>query len=391
MLKRPLAAVALAGSLLLTLPTAASAVVGNRPDPATPQFNGDVRSMTHRGDTIYVAGDFTSVTDARSQDFSRDGLAAVSASTGLVLPWAPRVRGTVNRVVAAREGVYVVGDFRRIAGKRRVDVARLDRVTGAADPAFRHRSDGVVNAVALSKRKVFLGGQFSSFDGQPRAQLAAVGRKGSSTLRGWAPRAGAGPVEDLVRRRAGVYVAGFFHTIEGTGRSFLALVDDRQGDLVRSFKSRVPNVVLDIAVHGKRIYAGTGGRARGGGAVSVRRRDGSIVFERRLDGDVQAVTTLRGVVYLGGHFTQICPIGGGQEDSGTCVGRPEAKRYRGASLQSDGSLTGWNPRLNPTSPSIRGIEAFTTYRKARRLFIGGGFTTVSGTPKDRFASFTEPR
>jgi hypothetical protein len=389
LLKRTLAAVALSSSVLLILPTAASAVVASSPAVATPDFDGLVRSTVHKGDTIYVAGDFTSVTGTDSQTVQRDGLAAVSASTGLVLPWAPTVRGTVNRVLAAKEGVYVVGDFTAVNGRSRTDVARVDRVTGAVDREFKHSSDGVVNAVALSKRKVYLGGEFTRFDGQPRGQLAAVGRKGTSELRRWAPHSGVGPVSDLVRKRAGVYVAGSFHRIEDTSRSFLALVDGRKGRLVRSFKSRVRNVVLDISVTRTRVYAGTGGRTVGGGATSVKRSDGSVVFERRLDGDVQAITTLKGVVYLGGHFTSICPVGGAQDNTGSCIGGAEAERLRGASLERDGTLTGWDPQLNPDIAQIPGIETFTTYKKSRRLFIAGGFTTAGGTPVGRFAGYAQ--
>src|SRR3712207_5742237 len=132
LLKRTLAAVALSSSFILAIPTSAYAVVASSPDRGTPDFDGEVRSLVRKGDTIYAAGDFTSVTDSRSREFTRDGLAAISASTGRVLPWAPRVAGTVSRVVAAKEGVYVVGDFTRIAGQRRVDVARLTREIGRA-------------------------------------------------------------------------------------------------------------------------------------------------------------------------------------------------------------------------------------------------------------------
>ena len=389
MLKRTFAAVAVSTALVLTFPTPAGAVVANKPVPPTPGFDGEVRSMVHKGDTIYVAGDFTTVTGPDSQTLPRDGLAAVSASTGQVLPWAPRVNGTVNKVLAAKEGVYLVGDFKAISGHSRVDVARVDRVTGAVDRAFKHSSNGVVNAVTLSKRKVYLGGEFTRFDGTSRGQLAAVTRKGTSELRPWAPQSGVGPVTDLVRKRAGVYVGGSFHRIEDTSRSFLALVDGRQGHLVRSFRSRVRNVVLDISVTGTRVYAGTGGAKVGGGATSVKRSDGSVVFERRLDGDVQAITTLKGVVYLGGHFTSICRIGDGQDDTGTCNGEPEGRRLRGASLERDGALTDWNPQLNPGIAQIPGIETFTTYKKSRRLFIGGGFTSSAGVHRERFAQYVE--
>ncbi len=158
---------------------------------------------------------------------------------------------------------------------------------------------------------------------------------------------------------------------------------------MRSFRSRVRNVVLDISVTGTRVYAGTGGRTVGGGATSVRRSDGSVVFERRLDGDVQAITTLKGVVYLGGHFTAVCRLDGPQDDTGACLGGPEARRWRGASLTRDGRLTGWDPRLNPDVAQIPGIETFTTYKASRRLFIAGGFTTAAGAPAGRFAGYAQ--
>jgi len=390
LLKRVLTATAVATSLVLSLSATAEATVESSPadTPRTPQFDGFVRSVVHKGDTIYVAGDFSSVTSADAKQHARDGLAAVSASTGRVLRWAPTVNGHVHKVLAAKEGVYVVGDFTRVNRQRRIDVARLDRVTGAVDRRFRHRTDGEVNAVALSGSKVYLGGQFTRFDGTPRGQLAAVSRRGSSKLRGWAPQSGGGQINDLVRRKSGVYVAGAFHRLEGTNRSFLALVDGGEGNLVRSFAPRAQRLVLDIAVTRTRVYAAAGGRT-GGRATSFKRTDGSVVFERRLDGDVQAITTLRGEVYLGGHFTSICRPRGAQDKNGLCEGGPQARRLRGASLASDGDLTGWNPQLNPENSSIPGIETFTTFKRAGRLFIGGEFTKAAGEDARRFAVYAE--
>ena len=386
MLKRTLAAVAVSSSLVLTVP-AAHAVVSNKPTGATPGFNGLVQTVVHKGDTVYAAGDFTSVTSTDGRQLARDGLAALSARTGQVLPWAPTVDGSVVNLAVAKDGVYLVGNFTAVNGRKRIDVARVDRTTGAVDRAFAHNSNGVVNAVALSRRKVYFGGQFTRFDGERRGQLAAVSRKGVSELRRWAPNSSDGQITELVRKKAGIYVAGFFHKLNGTNKSFLALVDRRRGSIVRKFDARVRNVVLDIAVTRKRVYAGTGGKYRGGGAVSVQRRDGARVFHRRFDGDVQAITTMDGVVYVGGHFQSICKVGGQQTEDGSCVGGEEAMRYRGASLTGSGALTGWDPRLNPNVSAIPGIETFSKFSSQGRLLVGGGFTTANGEDAERFAVF----
>ena len=387
MLKRTLTALAVTSSLVLSLPSASHAVVSDKPVGGTPDFNGVVEAVVHKGDTVYVAGDFTSVRGPNGQVFARDGVAAMSASSGDVLSWAPRVAGTVVNLLVAREGVYLVGDFTSVNGRKRVDVARVDRESGRVHADFKHRTNGRVNAIALSKRKVYLGGEFTRFDGRSRGQLAAVTRRGQSEVRRWAPSASDGQVTDLVRRKAGIYVAGFFHRLNGSNRSFLALVDSRRGRTVGSFASKVPNVVLDLAVKGKRVYAGTGGRYEGGGAVSVKRRNGNRVFHRRFDGDVQAITVMNGVVYAGGHFRSICKRGGDQTETGACEGGAEATRYRGASLSGSGDLTGWDPRLNPNQSDIPGIEAFSTYGARDRLLIGGGFTTSNGEDDERFAIF----
>ena len=386
MLKRTVAAVAASSSLVLAVPTAAQAMAPNTPEAGTPDFNGSVESVVHRGDTVYVAGGFSSVT-SNGRTYDRDGVAAFDIDSGAVKSWSPRVDGSVHKVLVAKEGVYLVGDFTAVNGQRRRDVARVSRVGGVVDTSFRHSSNGAVHAIALSKRKVYLGGEFTRFDGRDRGQLAAVSRRGGSDLLGWKPQTSQGPVTDLVRKRAGVYVGGFFHRINGTDRDFLALVTNRKGSLVRSFKSRVPNVVLDIHTTRKRVYAGTGGRTNGGGAVSVRRGNGERVFHRRFDGDVQAITTMNGVVYVGGHFTAICERGGSQNQTGACEGGAEATRYRGASLDGDGDLTGWHPNINPNVSDVPGIEAFSTFAGSDGLAIGGGFTSVNGVQAERFAFF----
>jgi hypothetical protein len=120
----------------------------------------------------------------------------------------------------------------------------------------------------------------------------------------------------------------------------------------------------------------------------VRRGSGAKVWQRRFDGDVQAITSMNGTVYAGGHFRSICKRGAPQGQTGACKGGgPEAERLRGASLDTDGNLTGWNPKINPSVSDVPGIEAFAKFPGKDRLAAGGGFTTVHGVNARYFALF----
>ena len=83
------------GSVLT--PGAASATIDDsaplsswRPD------NGHTYAMVRAGDTMIIGGDFSWMKAPDGSVARRYGLAAISLTTGDLLPWAPAVSGTVG-------------------------------------------------------------------------------------------------------------------------------------------------------------------------------------------------------------------------------------------------------------------------------------------------------
>lgn len=382
MLGRILCAAATSAVLSVSLLQAPShAAVSDIPVAGFPEFNDVVHSLAKRGDVVYVGGEFTRVVDSAGSHVRR-GAAAVNINTGRVLPWNPKVRGDVHRVVAAKDGVYLAGDFTRVQGVARNNLAKVGpKAAAKLDRAFRPSTNGAVHALALGPKRVFVGGDFTRVNGKVRTRLASFNRGGGFRLTKWRPAARNGGVKDLVRTRAGIYVAGEFREINGrTAYQRLALLNGSTGRLVRSFNPATQWVVIDIHVTRSRVYAGVGG-PRGGEARAFSRASGADVFRRRFDGDVQAVTVWQGEVLLGGHFNVICSTLD-SAPGGDCVGGQTVRR-RGASLNAAGALTGWDPDGN----SDLGITAFTVVSGA--LVAGGDFTAMNGNtiPAVRFAKF----
>jgi len=372
LIRRTSTVAALAGAIVMATPGLAHAVVPSTPTGGSPGFDGDVVAVSHRGFRVYVAGEFDHVTDADgSATYRRNGVAAFDNRTGEVLPWNPRVEGRVEDLVAASDGVYLVGQFASVRGARRDSFARVGSRT-AKLLGGRHSFDGAVNAISLSRYTVYVGGDFTRADGKARKRLAAFRRGGSFAIRGWDPAAAGGPVQDVVRTRVGIYVAGLFTALNGRqADNGLALVDGRTGATRRRFAPGVGPFVLDIFVGKGRVAVALGG-PRGGAVMSVARSDGDTAWVRRLDGDAEAVTLMRGQAYVGGHFDAVCDNAQQDPAGGDCQAGQTARRH-GASLRaSDGSVTDWNPHVN----SAYGILEFDTYGADERLWVAGAFTKV---------------
>jgi hypothetical protein len=99
------------------------------PLPVT--LDGWITSLDASGDSLYLAGRFTTVSGA-----SRPSFAAVHPATGALLPWHPAapVETSSPIVRAANARVWIGGDFRRVAGQRRRGLAEVDPATGAPLP-----------------------------------------------------------------------------------------------------------------------------------------------------------------------------------------------------------------------------------------------------------------
>lgn len=350
---------------------AALAAVSDRPDPGTVEVDGRVSAVLRVGDRIYLGGSFV-----RVDGVYRPRLAAIDADTGELTDWNPQANGPVLALAASKDGgrVFAGGEFTEAGGATHDRLAAIDAANGAVDGAWNPGANSTVNTLAVSGSRVYLGGSFGSVDGQGRSRLAAVDVLTGELDPRWRPAAN-GVVRKLGVSGDGtrVYVGGEFRKVSEASRRNLGAVGAASGAPLR-WRPDPKRPILDFAVSPKRIYTAEGGLA-GGAVAAYGVETGRRAWALGTDGDCQAVTTLGGRVYVGGHFTKV-------GRAFTKVGRTPRARLAAVDVRRGTLVRGWGPGANSD------VWELTPDAASGRLYAGGSFTEVSGEARERFARFS---
>ena len=199
---------------------------------AARRFNADVRAprpgqtlasrasvhaLAVHGRRLYVGGDFARIGGRR-----RHNLAALDTSTGRATSWRADADGRVRALAIEGHTLYVAGDFTRLGGHRRRHVAAIDLRDGRVT-AWRPNPDGRVRALAFAGGSVYLAGDFRRVGGQRRTNLAAVNAS-DGKAQPWRADANR-PVHALAVLAGTIYAGGDFTSIDGALREHLAAVD----------------------------------------------------------------------------------------------------------------------------------------------------------------------
>lgn len=346
--------------------------------------------------SVYLAGDFTQVTDSANvahsgfNGLAEYGLSSASSTTTNPNPagvtetsspntaWKPAVDGgKVLAMLAADAGVYLAGSF---TGVGTVSRHRLAHVTAASATAptvnaWDPNAGQTVRAIARfgsgSSARLAAGGDFEVLGGQTRNNLAELAEDGALTS--WAPVGTNGPVRALVTDDDAVYVGGTFTQAGADPRVNLAAFN--RGDAATAPwnpGTDAAGTVRALARSGSVLHVGgefaaLGGAARANlGSVSTTGPGAVTAWDPQVTGPepvVHAIAVDGGTAYVGGTFANA----GGQ-------GRDNV-----AAIDTTlGNATGWNPGTDGVVQALA-LTASTVY-------LGGAFGTVAGQPRSKAAA-----
>ncbi|MGY1708517.1 PKD domain-containing protein [Geodermatophilus sp. SYSU D00758] len=421
-------------------------------DPATPatvtadplptvQINGVAWAQVVVGNTVYVAGRFSSARPAGAaagtQETTRNNLLAYDIRTGeLVTSFAPDLNGQAVAVAASPDGsrIYVGGDFTRANGQVRSRIAAYSTATGQLVAEFRPAVTGQVRAIAASNSTVYLGGSITAVGTTARRSLAAVSAA-TGALLPWAPQPGVGPttgnrlpndpvanartsteVLALVLAGSGgqVVAAGRFDTLNGVKATGVGALDGATG-ATRPFalnslitNQGVNSAIYSLSTDGTNVY-GTGydyyGPGNLEGAFAARADGGAVVWFSPCRGDTYSNTPMGGALYVAGHPHDCSSIQAYPEQtprafqfgaalSAVPTGKVVATSTALGSLSLVGqpapALQAWEPRFAVGTFTGQWQAAWSVSASGQYVVYGGEFPRVGGVNQQGLVRFAVP-
>ncbi len=365
-------------------------------------INGTINALEIKDNDLFIGGTFTNISGE-----SRQRVASLNKTTGVLNPFSANINTTVNDLEIVGDDLYVVGSFTEVGGNDRLRGAAFDITTGTLtdfDPAFNSTVNhiatdgsslsfggnftlgktlmrqhiaaidlsndevllfgedatinGTVRAIAFDDENIFVGGSFSSAGDVTRNRVAAFS-KADGTLTAFDPNISGSTVNAMHVDGGNLYIGGSFNSVSGSTRSNLASVQISTG-MLNPFDLPTNSAVNTIEIGGGIVYFGgsfstVNGSSRGRLAAANTTTGALTSFDGLANSTVETLRLDGTLLYAGGSFSN---IGG-------------ATRQRLAALSTiDASLNTWAPALNST---VLDIDITENY-----LFAAGSFTTLDG-------------
>jgi hypothetical protein len=376
-------------------------------------------ALSPDGDTLYIGGKFTTVREnppgVAGASVAVSNVAAIDVATGdAVNTWTPRVTGdnAVVRSLAVKGGkVFIGGNFTAVGGQPRQHLAAVDAADGSVDPfapnVSKTNKNPYVFALLAGDSKLYVGGLFSHVNGKGRAKLAAFDLSTGALDPAWRPKAN-DKVQDLEfglddggdadRDGDSIFVAGRFSNITGSNgtqepRQSLARVQTATGNLhpwgvpacPLSGCIQGPQQGWDITVTPTMVYGGFGDGPNFLAAFRISPDpllDGKQAWRFGTVGNVQTVALSPdgSRLFFGGHFGT-----NGLEQS-VCGGRNNLSGLGSVNPVTGAFNCDWIPYIEPSVGN--GYGPWTMTVTGAHLWVGGGYTHISGADQRNIARFT---
>jgi len=340
------------------------------PDWTPSVSTSNVASMARVGDTLYIGGTFSTITDDTGS-YSRQNIAALNASTGAVQSWNLGANGDVVTMATDDSAIYIGGLFTTFAGQPLTRLAAVDVTSGTVVAGWTPNPNQSVRSIAVRGDTVYVGGGFTVIGGVSRNKAAAVTSvaTGSGTATTWNPNVG-GQVDTLAIDDTTIYLGGDFTTVGGATRNRAAAIStDGAGTLLSwnpDFNSRVLSLVAtaDSVYAAGRFTQANGGTSRSYLAQTDKTSGTLTAWDPSAKGGNMALTALSfsGTIVVGGDFTHVNTL----------------PRQNIAAFDNDGRATSWAPSLGSSGNAITICNGVA--------YVVGGFTTVTGGATRNYAA-----
>jgi len=377
----------------------------------TAQINGVVWDQVIVGSTVYATGSFTSARGpgkaAGTDEHPRKYAMAYDINSGQLLEsWKPSLNAQGLTIAASSDGstIYLGGDFTSVSGVSKSRVVAVDASTGAVRTGFSANANQRVKALEVSGSSVFVGGNFTSIGGQARTRLAQIsGSTGVPTS--WKASADREVQDITVPAGKGiVVVGGGMEKLNSTTARGMGAVSSSTGAtqawaVNQTIQNYGPNsAILSLSNDGNQVY-GTGydynGPSKFEGSFAATAPGGSLVWIVPCMGDTYDGVPIGKVFYSVSHAHNCRAIGSHPELS------PRQYQYAMAtSTFAEGKTDGgyfpskpkprvlhWEPTFTPGSYTGKSQAGWTITANPQYVVVGGEFPSVNGTKQQGLARF----
>jgi PKD repeat protein len=387
----------------------------------TTQIDGVAWSQVVVGNTVYVAGSFTTARPAGAapgvNTVTRNNLLAYNLSTGVLIPsFAPNLNAQALAITASPDGsrIYVAGDFTAIDGTPYYRLAAFSTATGAIVPSFRPILSAQARSVTATNDGVYVGGIFTSVNGEARGYGAQL--TSSGTLTAWDPMANSTiQASALTPDGSRLIIGGRFDTLGTTPALGLGAVDATTGaTLPWAMNQKVHDygtkaAITSLYATSDRIYGvgydfGSGHPQNLEGMFSADPNTGEMVWLEDCHGDSYSVFSMGDVVYDAGHPHYCGNIGGFPQTSptwtfhhtiafskaatGTITNDPYG--YPNWAGNPSPTLLNWFPNYVTGSYTGQGQAAWSLAGNSQYLVAGGEFPYVNGVAQQGLTRYAIP-
>ncbi|WP_431278361.1 LamG-like jellyroll fold domain-containing protein [Leifsonia poae] len=407
------------GGLALASPASADTAPVDPTNPATPptvsadalpttQIDGVAWAQVVVGNTVYVAGKFTTARPAGAaagtNTTPRSNLLAYDITTGnLISSFNVPLNAQALAIAASPDGsrVYVGGDFTTAGTGNYYRIVAISTATGQVISSFRPIMESQVRSLAATNTAVYAGGTFASVNGTSHTYVAKIKASDGSLDTSWTATADA-PVDALAVSPDGskVYIGGRFQNVSGAANYGLAMATGTDGSLlpfpaaavVRDAGTQAGITALTATadrVYGSGYVFGAGGNLEG---IFSADPSGNLQWLEDCHGDTYSVYPLGDAVYGAGHphycgnvggFPQTDPwtyhhtIGFSKATTGTLTNNGDGA-YANFTGQPAPSLLNWFPQYVTGSYTGQGQAAWSLAGNSQYLAVGGEFPYVNG-------------